>query len=78
MEPGTTSSSTSEVKAVVAGDSLADWGDGLKIQSEWLSAKVSREDVASQLRPLLERQVEAVLPAHGLPTDRQALERALA
>jgi glyoxylase-like metal-dependent hydrolase (beta-lactamase superfamily II) len=64
--------------AVIAGDSLADWGDGLAIRAEWLSAKVSREDVAARLRPLLEKQVEHVLPAHGLPADWAALERALA
>ena len=29
------------------------------------------------LRPLLELPVELVLPAHGAPTDRAALERAL-
>jgi len=29
------------------------------------------------LRPLLERPVELVLPTHGAPTDRAALERAL-
>lgn len=66
------------VSAVVSGDSLADWGTGLAIQSEWLTAKVSREDVVARLRPLLDRPVEHVLPAHGAPTDRAALERALA
>ena len=66
------------VRAVVAGDSLADWGSGLAIQSEWLTAKVSRDDVAARLRPLLERPVDVVLPAHGAPVDRAALERALA
>jgi glyoxylase-like metal-dependent hydrolase (beta-lactamase superfamily II) len=64
-------------RAVIAGDSLADWGTGLAIQSEWLTAKVTREDVAASLRPLLDRPVEHVLPAHGSPTDRAALERAL-
>lgn len=65
-------------KAVIAGDSLADWGGGLKIQSEWLSANVTREEVAAYLRPLLEREVDVVLPAHGAPGGRDALERALA
>jgi hypothetical protein len=32
---------------------------------------------AERLRPLLERPVEVVLPTHGAPTDRAALERAL-
>lgn len=64
-------------RAVIAGDTLADWGDGLAIRSEWLSAKTSREDVVERLRPLLDRPVEIVLPAHGAPTDRAALEQAL-
>jgi hypothetical protein len=62
---------------VVAGDSLADFGDGIGIQSEWLRKGVAREQVAEGLRPLLELPVELVLPAHGAPTDRAALERAL-
>jgi len=65
-------------RAVIAGDTLADWGDGLAIHGEWLSAKVPREEVAARLRPLLDKSVEIVLPAHGLPTDRAALEAALA
>ena len=64
--------------AVVAGDSLADFGDGLAIQPEWLRKEVTREQVAEGLRPLLGLPVEVVLPAHGAPTDRAALERALA
>jgi glyoxylase-like metal-dependent hydrolase (beta-lactamase superfamily II) len=64
-------------RAVVAGDSLADFGDGIAIQSEWLRKGVTREQVAEGLRPLLGLPVEVVLPAHGSPTDRAALERAL-
>ena len=65
------------LRAVVAGDSLADFGDGIAIQPEWLRKGVTRERVAEGLRPLLELPVEVVLPAHGAPTDRAALERAL-
>ena len=64
-------------RAVVAGDSLADWGEGLAIRSEWLTAAVDRGEVVRRLRPLLERPVEVVLPAHGKATDRAGLERAL-
>ena len=64
-------------RAVVAGDSLADFGDGIAVQPEWLRKGVTRERVAAGLRPLLEFPVEVVLPAHGPPTDRAALERAL-
>jgi glyoxylase-like metal-dependent hydrolase (beta-lactamase superfamily II) len=62
--------------AVIAGDTLVDFGGGLDI-GEWLRETVSREQVAEGLRPLLALPVEVVLPAHGAPTDRAALERAL-
>jgi len=62
--------------AVVAGDTLVDFGSGLQI-AEWLREAVTREQVADGLRPLLALPVEVVLPAHGAPTDRAALERAL-
>jgi hypothetical protein len=38
---------------------------------------VTREQVVESLRPLLDVPVELVLPTHGAPTDRAALERAL-
>jgi hypothetical protein len=64
------------INAIVTGDSLADFGEGLAIQ---LGGRmhVTREDVAERLRPLLDLPIELVLPAHGAPTDRGALERAL-
>ena len=62
---------------VVCGDTLVDFGEGFEIAS-WLRADVTREQVVAGLRPLLDRPVEHVLPAHGAPTDRAALERALA
>jgi glyoxylase-like metal-dependent hydrolase (beta-lactamase superfamily II) len=64
-------------RAVIAGDTLVDFGDGLRI-NEWLRDGVTREQVADRLRPLLDLPVELVLPAHGQPTTRSALERALA
>ncbi len=64
------------VRAVIAGDSLADFGTGLTL-NEWLRGRLTREQVVNRLRPLLELPVEFVLPAHGAPTDRAALERAL-
>ena len=67
-----------EQRAVVAGDSLADFGSGLEIQVEKMGGRVTREDVAERLRPLLAQPVEHVLAAHGGPMDRAALERALA
>ena len=64
--------------AVVAGDTIADFGRGLEVVPGWLPAGVSRDDIKAQLRRLLELPVELILPAHGLPADRAALERALA
>ena len=63
-------------KAVICGDTLVDFGDGFAISS-WLRADVTREEVVEGLRPLLALPVELVLPTHGAPTDRAALERAL-
>jgi glyoxylase-like metal-dependent hydrolase (beta-lactamase superfamily II) len=65
-------------RAVVAGDTLADFGGGIAIQEEWLRGAVTREQVADGLRPLLDLPVEHVLPAHGQPSGRDELERALA
>jgi glyoxylase-like metal-dependent hydrolase (beta-lactamase superfamily II) len=64
--------------AVLAGDSLADFGSGIAIQTEWVGKGDTRENVAARLRPLLDHPVELILPTHGEPTDRAALERALA
>jgi glyoxylase-like metal-dependent hydrolase (beta-lactamase superfamily II) len=64
------------VRAVIAGDSLVDFGPGLAL-NEWLRSGLTRQQVVQVLRPLLDLPVEAVCPAHGPPTDRAALERAL-
>lgn len=64
-------------RAVVAGDALQDFGRGLEIRQESLTKGVTREQVVEGLRPLLALPIEVVLPAHGAPTGRAALERAL-
>jgi glyoxylase-like metal-dependent hydrolase (beta-lactamase superfamily II) len=65
--------------AVIAGDTLADFGSGLEINERWLAdVGATREQVVEGLRPLLEQPVERVLATHGGPFDRDALERALA
>ena len=64
------------VNAIVSSDSLSDFGDGLGIQMGGRK-HLTPEQVAERLRPLLDLPVELVLPAHGEPTDRAALERAL-
>ena len=64
-------------RAVIAGDTLVDFGQGLEIPVEWLPAGVTREQVANGLEMLLDLPVEVVLATHGGPTDRAALVRAL-
>jgi hypothetical protein len=64
------------VNALVAGDTLSDFGDGLSIQLGGRK-NVTVPQVAERLRPLLDLPVELVLPAHGEPTDRSALESVL-
>ena len=65
-------------RAVVAGDTLADFGRGPQINPRWLSAGVTREQVVEGLRPLLALPVEHLLETHGGPFGREVLERALA
>jgi glyoxylase-like metal-dependent hydrolase (beta-lactamase superfamily II) len=63
--------------AVISGDTLVDFGQGLEINERWLRPGVTRGEIAEGLRPLLALPVEHVLATHGGPTDRAALERAL-
>ena len=71
-------------QALVTGDTLIDRGGGLEFPSDWASRGaiaargVPPDQIRASLRPLLELPVEHVLPTHGPPTDRAALERALA
>jgi glyoxylase-like metal-dependent hydrolase (beta-lactamase superfamily II) len=64
-------------RALVVGDAVVDRGGGLELPADWLRGGVTREQALEALRPLLELPVELVLPTHGAPTDRAALERAL-
>jgi hypothetical protein len=65
------------INAIVTGDSLSDFGDGLGVQLGGRK-NVTEAEIAARLRLLLDFPVELVLPAHSEPTDRAALERALA
>ncbi len=64
-------------RAVISGDTLVDFGQGLEINERWLRPGVTRGEIAAGLRPLLALPVEHVLATHGGPHDRAALERAL-
>jgi glyoxylase-like metal-dependent hydrolase (beta-lactamase superfamily II) len=63
--------------AVIAGDTLVDFGRGLEINPRWLGPDVTLEQVVEGLRPLLDLPVEHVLATHGGPYERAALESAL-
>jgi glyoxylase-like metal-dependent hydrolase (beta-lactamase superfamily II) len=62
--------------ALIAGDTLVDFGGGFEV-NPWPHGSLTREQTAEALRPLLSLPVEVVLPPHGAPTDRAALERAI-
>ena len=64
-------------RALVAGDTLIDRGKGLEFPTNWADKGVPPEQILDSLRPLLALPVEHVLPTHGAPTDKAALERAL-
>jgi glyoxylase-like metal-dependent hydrolase (beta-lactamase superfamily II) len=63
-------------RAIVAGDSLGDFGAGLAV-NERPRGGLTHVQLQERLRPLLELPVELVLPAHGLAADRAGLEDAL-
>jgi glyoxylase-like metal-dependent hydrolase (beta-lactamase superfamily II) len=65
-------------RALVVGDTLIDRGRGLEFPTDWANKGMPAEQILEGLRPLLELPVELVLPTHGAPSDRAALERALA
>jgi dienelactone hydrolase len=62
-------------RAVVSGDTLVDFGQGLELTQRWLREGVRREEVLEGLRPLLALPVEHVLATHGGPFDPEALVR---
>ncbi len=64
-------------RAVVAGDTVADFGNGLEISARWLREGVTWESRVERLRPLLEKPVEHVLATHGGPFAPADLTRAL-
>jgi glyoxylase-like metal-dependent hydrolase (beta-lactamase superfamily II) len=64
-------------RALVAGDTLIDRGNGLEFPANWANKGVPPEAILEGLRPLLELPVDLVLQTHGGPADRAALERAL-
>jgi hypothetical protein len=67
-------------RALVAGDTLLDRGEGLVFPLDWADRGTGEppDKIVKRLRALLDLPVELVLPTHGAPADRAALEGALA
>jgi glyoxylase-like metal-dependent hydrolase (beta-lactamase superfamily II) len=65
-------------RALVAGDSLITRDEGLEFPRDWAPDDASPQRLLESMQLLLDLPVELVLPTHGEPTDRAALERALA
>jgi glyoxylase-like metal-dependent hydrolase (beta-lactamase superfamily II) len=67
-------------RALVTGDTLVDRGEGLVFPLDWADRGTGEppEKIQKRLRELLDLPIELVLPTHGAPADRAALERALA
>ncbi len=84
MEPNDLALWVESHRALVVGDTLIDRGGGLEFPRDWASRGaiaargVPPDEIIASLQPLLDLPVELVLPTHGAPTDRSALERALA
>lgn len=66
-------------RALLAGDTLVDRGEGLVFPLDWADRGTGEppDKILKRLRELLDLPIELVLPTHGAPTDRAALERAL-
>jgi hypothetical protein len=67
-------------RALVVGDTLVDRGEGLVFPLDWADRGTGEPPakILDRLQELLQLPVELVLPTHGAPADRAALERALA
>lgn len=60
--------------AILSGDTIVDFGQGLQINERWLRWDTTLENVIEHLRSLLTLPIEHLLLTHGGPTDRAALE----
>ena len=81
MEPNDLMLWVESHRALVAGDTLQDRGNGLQFLGNLpnnVPEGVAAEQILEGMQPLLALPVEIVLLTHGAPADRTALERALA
>lgn len=61
--------------ALLSGDTIVDFGQGIEINERWLRWDITKEKLIESLRSLLDLPIEHLLLTHGGPTDRAALER---
>jgi glyoxylase-like metal-dependent hydrolase (beta-lactamase superfamily II) len=62
-------------KAVLSGDTVVDFGEGIHINERWLRWDITKENVIDRLRSLLDLPIEHLLLTHGGPTERATLEK---
>ena len=73
MEPEDPVLWLAERKALFAGDTLIDRGNGVEFPRDWARHGVPAEEIFATLEALRDLPVELVLPTHGKPTDRAGL-----
>ena len=83
MEPNDLMLWVESHRALVAGDTVQDRGNGLRSLGDLANnvpaeGGVATEVILERMQPLLTLPVEIVLATHGGPFDRAALEHALA
>ena len=66
-----------EFRALIFGDTLVDFGNGLELPDDWGPKSVSHAEVLGSLSSLLDLPIELALPTHGPPAGRAAFEGAL-
>ena len=62
-------------KAILSGDTIVDFGEGIHINERWLKWDITKENVVDRLRSLLDLPIEYLLLTHGGPTERATLEK---
>lgn len=65
-------------RAVISGDTIVDFGEGIHINERWLRWDITLEKVIEYLRSLLDLPIEHLLLTHGGPVERAVLEQLVA
>ncbi|MEM9954627.1 MAG: MBL fold metallo-hydrolase [Chloroflexota bacterium] len=62
-------------QAMLSGDTIVDFGDGIVINGNWLRWEITMESLLEHLRSLLDLPIKHLLLTHGGPSDRATLEQ---